>query len=131
MSESTTSIYLLHYPERIYKVGIAKDVKRRVENIQVSCPFTVTLVNTFESSNAREEEADIHNALSHWRLRGEWFQLRARLADQLKAFFAKRDSLGPDCQLRFAEFVASQRPPRPQTNGIGALKANSKLRYQR
>lgn len=117
MSETTTSVYLIYCPDNIYKIGITKNVEKRMSNLQGSCPFELTLIDAFPTSQPRTDEQDLHDALSHWRMHGEWFRLRPSTAALVKGFYEARREAGKDSTLRLAEHVKLQQPPAPETNG--------------
>jgi len=59
-----------------FKIGITKNVKKRVMGIQNGCPILVKLVLSIELKNekeAREIEAVLHKKFQKQRMMGEWF----------------------------------------------------------
>lgn len=57
------------------KIGIAKDVKKRIKGLQTGNPHKLKLYRTIEVSDlqAKKIENNIHCYLSQFRLSGEWF----------------------------------------------------------
>jgi hypothetical protein len=53
------------------KVGVAKHVGERHATLQTSNPEKLEILAAFPGTE--HDEAQIHAALSHYRLRGEWF----------------------------------------------------------
>ena len=78
-------IYLIGSKETsLYKIGVTRqhDIKKRLENIQVGCPYKVEVIEVFESENPYKVEKIIHRSLKGCKedangikLRGEWFYL--------------------------------------------------------
>lgn len=56
-----------------YKVGTARDPQKRLQMLQVGCPFHLQLVAVIPGG--RKEERRIHAALYEGRARGEWFDI--------------------------------------------------------
>lgn len=58
-----------------FKVGIAEDIKKRMQTFAVSNPFKMKLVfyRKVEARHVRFIESEIHKALAVWHHRGEWF----------------------------------------------------------
>lgn len=53
------------------KVGVANHVGSRLATLQTSNPETLEVLAAFPGTE--HDEAQIHAALSHYRMRGEWF----------------------------------------------------------
>lgn len=71
-----TSIYfILCRGSGAVKVGWARNVERRLAEHQCGCPFDLELIGLVDGS--RLDEARTHAALSHDRIRGEWFAEQA------------------------------------------------------
>lgn len=72
------------------KIGIAKDVKRRFQELQSGCPYKLGILGTIGDplpfDAARAQEASLHALLQEFRSVGEWFRWSAvvqeRLADR-------------------------------------------------
>lgn len=69
-------VYFVEIPDGPIKVGIAKNVKKRLETIRTHCPYEIRLLAAIPGGRARERE--LHAALSDYRMRGEWFAADAR-----------------------------------------------------
>lgn len=73
------SLYILRHgdPERdLYKVGIATDVARRIDELQTGNPFPIDLIRYVEFPSRWEAyrvERCIHSLLEEVRAQGEWF----------------------------------------------------------
>lgn len=67
-------IYIMRCGEFV-KVGIARNVKIRLSNIQSSTPYQVQLVKSFYHPYARKREHEIHTLFMDYHVRGEWFKI--------------------------------------------------------
>ena len=59
------------------KIGVARNVKRRLETLQTGNPFELKLLATIPCSDkakALNLDASIHRFFKSQRIRGEWFQ---------------------------------------------------------
>jgi|SRR5579859_31314 len=62
----------------LYKIGIAKNLRRRLRCLQTSCPFDLAIFykrRRLSRQLARDEERHLHALFREKRCRGEWFQL--------------------------------------------------------
>lgn len=57
---------------RAFKVGWARDVSKRMKQLQTSSPHKLTLI--YSLPGTRREEAMLHSFFVAHRLRGEWFK---------------------------------------------------------
>ena len=71
-----TYIYAIEC-EGFVKIGIAKDVHKRLSVAQVSSPFELKLLTKWLTNNAIEDEQALHDRLEQYHVRGEWFTLNA------------------------------------------------------
>ena len=55
------------------KFGVAVDVRKRIEMLQIGCPFELLVLAT--CVGGQKEEREIHAKLSSSKHRGEWFRL--------------------------------------------------------
>jgi len=68
-------IYLIRC-EGFIKIGVSEDVDSRLGTISVCNPYPVTLDHVFALPSAKDAfhvERNIHNALSRYHHKGEWF----------------------------------------------------------
>lgn len=66
------------------KIGIAKDVARRLSSLQTSSHEKLTLLKTISVNTEREArklEAELHKKFETFRLSGEWFESNSILLD--------------------------------------------------
>lgn len=55
------------------KIGVAKHATQRLSDMQVGCPFPLTLLKVIAGEYA--EEAALHGRFAEYTMRGEWFKL--------------------------------------------------------
>lgn len=67
-------IYIVQAGEFV-KIGIAVDVKVRLSELQVGCPYQMSLLRFWRSLKPARDERMIHHKLKPYRVRGEWFKL--------------------------------------------------------
>lgn len=80
------SLYVVACCEFV-KIGIAVDVKRRIQTMQSNCPFEIKLVATCSPFDAAELEESLHAQFEQFRVRGEWFKMPDDvISDLLKIF---------------------------------------------
>ena len=75
-------IYLLRV-HKFYKIGVATNVKERLESLQIGCPYKIYVIAAWLSDDARNEERKIHELLTTYRCSGEWFMLPSTLVKKL------------------------------------------------
>lgn len=56
-----------------FKVGIASSVESRIASMQTGNPHRIKLLRCWLTSEARDEEAQLHALLAAYHFRGEWF----------------------------------------------------------
>ncbi|MBI2925457.1 MAG: GIY-YIG nuclease family protein [Verrucomicrobia bacterium] len=77
-------VYLIHGSGH-YKIGIAIDVRKRLQSIKTSCPFPVEIVKAWQSEDASAVERILHKRFTAHRVNGEWFNLPDTDLEMLKA----------------------------------------------
>lgn len=82
-STRTGFVYLLE-GGGFYKVGLSKDVPRRMEQIQPKLPFVTELVCAIATKDMDGLEAELHSRFADRRANGEWFRLRIEDIDYIK-----------------------------------------------
>jgi hypothetical protein len=68
-------VYLLRGKHGYFKIGIAKKIDKRIEQIAPQLPFKVQLIHFFPSRDMRPAEQRLHRSFSSKRRNGEWFEL--------------------------------------------------------
>ena len=79
--------FILNYDSQAVKIGIAKNVKRRLASLQTSSPSKLELlgiIKTKSVNNARKIEKLLHEKFAKNRIRGEWFKTNVELLDYIK-----------------------------------------------
>ena len=79
--------FILNYDSQAVKIGIAKNVKRRLASLQTSSPSKLKLlgiIKTKSVNNARKIEKSLHEKFAKNRIRGEWFKANVELLDYIK-----------------------------------------------
>lgn len=68
-----------------YKVGISRDVIKRLSGMQTDCPYELILIKfqIYPGNIACEEEMVLHRALEQYHIRREWFQLNSQTLKEL------------------------------------------------
>ncbi len=70
-------------PQKVYvigsgshvKIGIARDVKKRVAMLQTSSPVPLTVIKQWECADAYEAERRLHKKYVEFKTSGEWFAM--------------------------------------------------------
>lgn len=71
-----TYIYLIQSLESSrYKIGISKNPKKRIKELQTGSNEEIKLIHQYESEYARKIETTLHNRYAHLKTHGEWFSL--------------------------------------------------------
>lgn len=68
-------VYLLSSSVGLYKIGMAKDVSRRMSDFDRTIPIETKCIHFIKTSDKREAEKFLHNKFSEFRVKYEWFQL--------------------------------------------------------
>lgn len=84
-------LYVIQCHEFI-KIGIADNPKRRLGELQVGCPYKLTLIRCFASKTPRADERRLHELLRKHHERGEWFRLTDGMRKLLNDFDDGLDS---------------------------------------
>jgi hypothetical protein len=89
-SNSNRFIYILK-SDKYYKIGIAKDVAKRIRELQTGNPIKIALVSAAFFENAPQFEKKLHEAFSEYWTHGEWFELPAEKLEDLLAILENKD----------------------------------------
>lgn len=69
-------VYLIQNLETSkYKIGISKNPKKRIKQLQTGSGEEIKLIHEFKSEFPRKVETAMHNRYGHLRAHGEWFYL--------------------------------------------------------
>lgn len=71
------SLYVLRAGE-FYKVGLSKNIERRIKDLQTGCPLPIELVELYQvrlrgDERAYRLESLVHKSLKEYQTIGEWF----------------------------------------------------------
>ena len=84
-------VYLLKVSsEGIYKIGVSKDVNKRIKQLQTGNPETIYLINKFHSEYAYKIESVLHRRFKSKHVQGECFYLEPKDIDK-KSVLRKSD----------------------------------------
>lgn len=86
-------LYVVEGAPGLFKIGISRDVARRVMQLQTANPTTLRLLARFPVPDARSLERDLHARLTNRRVRNEWFQLSPEDVQQLLSAAATASNL--------------------------------------
>lgn len=90
-------VYLIRCQKNLYKIGVAKNVRKRLAAIQTSNPFKLELVTCYEfdsKATAHNIEYQLHARFSRNRKNGEWFSLTPEKIDYLHAHCINHGGIG-------------------------------------
>lgn len=69
-------VYLLRLSENsYYKIGITKNINKRIKQLQTGNAEDIYLVESYESKYASKIEKALHNFYTHKKKINEWFEL--------------------------------------------------------
>ena len=77
----TNWVYFIVGP-RCVKIGTARDVEQRLYALQSASPFGLRLLGKMPGDRRLEQE--FHKRWSEYRRRGEWFDLKPKLHQEIK-----------------------------------------------
>lgn len=88
----TKQVYLIEHPLGFYKIGVARFSDKRVKALQTGSPFELTVRSWVTTTEPHEVESDLHDILSEYHVRGEWFELPENIVE----WFSPRRALESD-----------------------------------
>jgi len=89
VTDSHKFIYVLKSREH-YKIGISKDVAKRMRELQTGNPVKHMFVYSSFSEDARDFESRLHKAFAEYGGEGEWFALPPEKLEQLIEILGNR-----------------------------------------
>jgi hypothetical protein len=108
-------VYLIHIEgTTYYKIGFAKSIKNRLNQMQTGCPHKMKVVAKVNHSNARSYESLIHSFVRDRNVRGEWFDLDDDYLAEVKTWFKPATGTGKFDKTKkktLAEMLAMEVPP--------------------
>jgi len=70
------NVYLIQSLENgFYKIGVSKNPKKRIKQLQTGNPVTLKLITVFKTEYPYQIESFLHKRFSHCHREGEWFEL--------------------------------------------------------
>lgn len=76
MNHNKGFVYILHAPELdAYKIGVSKDVDKRIKQLQTGNTCDILLVDKFLSNYPYKIESCLHRKYNMENVKGEWFHL--------------------------------------------------------
>jgi hypothetical protein len=70
------TIYVLNINgSNLYKIGITQNIKRRINDIRASMPFSIDLIIAKKSLFAFDLEQSIHEYYKEYHVKNEWFKI--------------------------------------------------------
>ena len=88
-------IYLIRISDH-YKIGIAKDIKKRISGIKTSSPFEIEILKYWRCKRPDIIEKIMHTRFGDHRVRGEWFRLPDEVVKYLLMVEDVRKEFAPD-----------------------------------
>lgn len=79
--------FVLNCDSEAIKIGIAKNVVRRIASLQTSSPSELKLLGILKAKSvgqARELERSLHQTFDKYHIRGEWFKAEVELLNYIK-----------------------------------------------
>lgn len=103
-------IYMLRAGDNHYKIGIAFNVRKRVQSIQTSNANPIQIITTKLVAEPRKVEDSIHKSLHEAKLNGgtEWFKLTSEQALDLAALINTNPEVDITEQLTLKDLVRRQ-----------------------
>ena len=77
---TVSGVYFLRVHDRV-KIGVAKNVARRLSDHQCASPFETHLLAVQEGGGAVERE--LHKRFAEWRVKNEWFLLSKQILEHI------------------------------------------------
>jgi len=69
-----------------FKIGITKDIQKRLGHLQTSCPMPLKVIKSWQLDEARIVERHLHKLFQEYQTSGEWFLLPEAEVLQLCTF---------------------------------------------
>lgn len=77
----------------LFKVGFtAGDTRARIRSLQTACPYDLEVYDTIIHPDAQAIEREIHQKLSGYHRRGEWFEVDRNVIDRVIAEYSDTGS---------------------------------------
>jgi probable addiction module antidote protein len=135
--DKQTFVYVISAGDNLHKVGVARDMRRRLAALSTGCPYhlSVSYSRPCTASTAGIVEQNAHRALSSFKLKGEWFECSVDEAIEAvrsapsvpfscaarPGFNASRYFADADAQLRLVSDAFQSGDPGYVANAIGVV----------
>ena len=86
-TESAFVYFIFNIDSQAIKIGMAKNVEKRLKSLQTSSPILLELLHTIQLNSvedAQKLEMVLHQRFAHLRMNGEWFKSREELRTYIK-----------------------------------------------
>lgn len=86
-TESAFVYFIFNIDSQAIKIGMAKNVEKRLKSLQTSSPIILELLHTIQLDsveNAQKLESVLHQKFAHLRMNGEWFKASEELRAYIK-----------------------------------------------
>lgn len=79
-------VYLLKVSDDIYKIGVSKNVNKRVKQLQTGNPDIIEIIETFPSQYPYKVESVLHRRYNYKNIHGECFKLDKKDIEDFKKY---------------------------------------------
>lgn len=86
-----TVYFIKHRNLSPIKIGYTDDLTKRIYSFNNASPYGIEVIGTIETENASRLEKEIHNKLSAFRIRGEWFEITENHAKSIVRMYTNID----------------------------------------
>lgn len=91
--QKSPGVYIIEVRDsNLYKIGVTKDIQKRLYQLQTANPFEFYLIEFFPTPKNRELESLLHRKYKLKRYKREWFKLKDE--EVLEACYLARDFIG-------------------------------------
>lgn len=81
--KESSNVYFIRSDKGLVKVGVSKNVNKRLSQLQISSPYKLELLYSFSSDKAYEDEKTLHEFLKDKQTTNEWFKISKRDVNKL------------------------------------------------
>jgi Meiotically up-regulated gene 113 len=67
-----------------YKIGITKDIKRRIKQFETGNPLNIKLLYFMATKHSRSLEKHLHEVFKKFRTKGEWFNFNDEVINEIE-----------------------------------------------
>jgi len=77
-------VYLIKADNGVYKIGVATNVKNRLDRLDIVLPYALETIHTIQTDDMYSLELKLHRKFKSKRIKGEWFNLQLRDVEYIK-----------------------------------------------